>query len=458
MSFIFSNCITVAYAANISFSGTIAIIKIDNGSGVYSGTTIGDVFSGNIIVGNSASDASSTRTVNDISGNPVSSEYTFSVPPYGIVIGNDGVDTRSSYSTVVIDDNYPAEIEGIIELNELFGTNLQPGTPLDAWAAFGHTDGAIVDMNDNLSDGLEFGILYGFDPTVYTGLDYRTTPPAMTNVSYGYFYISQSDASGNQIFYAFGTLDSSAPVTAEVSSLNVWLNRTRDESNNSTTYAFYTDVYGTVSEFKTIVLTSPLNNTYNLGLSPEGDQWGSGIEGTQSVIEAEFPDGTYTFTVTYTDDTTEEISVELSGDLPPYPENISVSNTQLSWDLWTSPSPLSSMEFVVFDSDDNFIERADLPAIDTSYTLTNNLMLDEKSYKVNVSFVNVTEASQYSAYKASSTTVITPTPIATDQKPSSGGGGGGSANYDLLLILLLGITFRSCRSFGKNIIAKNHKI
>ena len=196
--------VNFVHAANVSFTGTLAIIEIDDGTGVYTGAAVGDTFSGNIIVGNSSSDASSTGVSQDGGGVPISSEYTFSGPPYGIVITNDVMETMSSFVVVAIDDNYPGDVDSINELNNLFGTNLPQNTQLDAWAAFGHTDGAIVDMNDNLSDGLEFGIIYGLDSSIYTGLDYRPIPPDMSNVSYGYFYISESDASGNQIFYAFG--------------------------------------------------------------------------------------------------------------------------------------------------------------------------------------------------------------------------------------------------------------
>ena len=428
LSFVFYISINIVHAANISFTGSIVIVDIDNGAGVYAGTTIGDTFSGNIIVGNSVSEASSTG------GGSNSFEYTFSNAPYGIVIGNGAVEVSSSFTIVAIDNNYPSDAEGAAEINNIFGINLQPGSELDAWAAFGHTDNAIVDVNDNLSNGLEFGIIYGFNPSTYAGLDYQAAPPTLANVDYPYFYISESDASGNQIFNAVGILDGSEQVPAEVSSVSIWLNRTRDLSSNSTSAAFYTDVHGTISEFKTIILTSPLNNTYNLGLSPEGDQWGSGIEGAQSVIEAEFPDGTYTFNVTYADDSTEEITVELGGDFPPYPENIALSNTQATWDAWTSPAPLSDIEVQISENNgSHIVGDTNLAATNTSFSFLDNLMIDTQSYDLSVWFV--TEV-QESAFKASITKITTPAPEAGDDS-NSDGGGGGTVDVQLLQLLFV---------------------
>ncbi|WP_455201031.1 hypothetical protein [Kaarinaea lacus] len=444
ISFIFFHFISVAHAANLSFSGTIASIEIDTGTGAYTGTQVGDSFTGNITVGNSASDATASGVSLMDGGIPVAYEYEFSGTPYGITLTNGVVNTSSSFSGVEIDNNAPLEVDDINLLNNLFGANLTVADRLDAWAVFGHTDGAVIDMNDNLIDGIEFGFIFLLENTHYNGLDYQAAPPPLTEVAYPVFYIAENDAAGSTIFFAIGVLDSVTQIQGSVSSVSVWLNRTHNETSNETTYAFYTDVYGTISEFKSIVVTTPLGASHNLGLSPEGDQWGSGIEGSQTDIESQFPDGTYTFNVTYNDDSTEQITVELGGEFPPYPENVALNNTEATWDAWTNPAPSSEIELIVSENNGDFIEgNSSLPTTATSYSLTSNLTLDSVSYNLEVSFA--TEVLP-AAYKSTSTIITTAAP-STDNKPTTGdgGGGGGSVHFGFLLILLIGVMSHQVR-------------
>ena len=53
-----SLAVSPVYAATITFTGTIGVIEVDDGSSRYSGLTVGDPFSGSITYGNSAADAS----------------------------------------------------------------------------------------------------------------------------------------------------------------------------------------------------------------------------------------------------------------------------------------------------------------------------------------------------------------------------------------------------------------
>ena len=225
----------------------------------------------------------------------------------------------------------------------------------------------------------------------------------------------------------------------------------------STTYAFYSDVDGTVSEFKTITLTSPLNNTYSLGLSPEGDQWGSAIEGEQSIIEAEFPNGTYTFDVTFADESSEVIAVELSGDFPPYPENVALSSTQATWDEWVSPTPLSEIEVEISENNGAYIAGdSNLPATDTSFSFTDSLMLDTQSYDLGIWFVTET---QPSAFKASITKITTPVPDVN--KPNTGennDSGGGAININILSLLLIILIMKLLKTPLQDYVCKIRKI
>jgi hypothetical protein len=76
----------------------------------------------------------------------------------------------------------------------------------------------------------------------------------------------------------------------------------------------------------------------SLSLASDGDQRAFEKEGAQAAIEAEFPDGTYTFNVTYNDGTApDSISLNLGGSFPALPANIAVTavaGEAVTWDAW----------------------------------------------------------------------------------------------------------------------------
>lgn len=172
-----------------------------------------------------------------------------------------------------------------------------------------------------------------------------------------------------------------------VTGKNIWLNRYNDETLSEISSGFYADVWGTINEFSSIVLTSPLNNTYNLSLSIEGDQWGFDYDGiTQNEIDLLFPDGSYRFDVTYTDTITETFYIELDGNSPPYPSNVTVSGNTITWNVWNSPQ-CNHYEVVVYDvSETDFFE--DYPVCGTSSViLPENFFKDNITYNIEIWFV-----------------------------------------------------------------------
>lgn len=188
-----------------------------------------------------------------------------------------------------------------------------------------------------------------------------------------------------------------------ISSAGVWLNRYQDESLN-TYYAFYTDIYGTVSEFQSITLTTPLGNTYPLGLSPEGDQWGSGIEGTQADITSEFTNGIYRFDVTYTDASTDSINIQLGGVLPTFPTALSLTGNTVTWDSWLNPIFPLSIELDITNISSGERMVPEVPFTDTSYVLPDGFLQENDQYKIILYFVS----SQYqNGIKASISTITT---------------------------------------------------
>ena len=206
----------------------------------------------------------------------------------------------------------------------------------------------------------------------------------------------------------------------EVTSVDVWLNRYQNEYSD-TYYGFYTDVWGTYTEFESIILTSPLNETYSLSLSSEGDQWGCDYEGKQSEIESEFIDGTYTFYVTYKDGTSESVNAELSGTLPEFPANLSRKDNLVTWDEWVSPISPFSIEIEIGESNGEDIIWEELPYTDTSFIIPEGFLKCDTSYDLELWFVS----SEHSTFKSSVSTASFHTNPPPSEGDDGGGGGGG---------------------------------
>ena len=113
----------------------------------------------------------------------------------------------------------------------------------------------------------------------------------------------------------------------------IWLTRYQDEALN-TYYGFYADIWGTVEEFQSIVLTSPLNDTYPLAPAPGGDHWSYYEEGDGADITSEFVNGPYSFAVTYTDTTGGAADVFVGSDFPAFPESLALTGNTVSWESW----------------------------------------------------------------------------------------------------------------------------
>jgi hypothetical protein len=204
------------------------------------------------------------------------------------------------------------------------------------------------------------------------------------------------------VFSLLLSIYTSLSYAGSVSATNIWLNKYQDESSN-VEYAFFTDIWGTVDEFQSITITSPLNDSYSLSLSEEGNQWGSDFVGTQAEVESLFTDGLYTFDVTYTDTTTESIDVILGGVLPVYPTNISLNGNLVTWDEWLTPTSPSHIEFLFAESGDGpSVGSSFLPFTDTSFAIPEGFLKDNSLYDLEVWFVS---SENPSAFKASVSTI-----------------------------------------------------
>ena len=203
---------TLSYSAQISFTGTIHTIEVDDGTGTYAGSAIGDRFYGSFFYGDSASDATSTGISLYDGITPVAMEYEFFGPPYSGAITNGVTTVNGSMSSVEVDNNSTLPIEEVSLFSSLMGMTVEADTPFDSWSAWSATDGSYVDSDDKLFNGIEFGIIYTtLDTSFYSDLGFQLAP-TLADVDGGVFLIAEANAEGNDTFLAWGVLDNPAPV------------------------------------------------------------------------------------------------------------------------------------------------------------------------------------------------------------------------------------------------------
>ena len=192
-----------------------------------------------------------------------------------------------------------------------------------------------------------------------------------------------------------------------ITGVAVSIDRIQDELLN-TTYHFNTDIYGTVSEFRTITVTSPLNNSYSLSLSPEGDQWGSGESGSEANITSQFIDGIYRFDVEYTDATTESADAQLGGGYPPFPTSLLLTGNTVSWDSWQNPISPTNIEFYIFEIGGGAELFVDLAFSETSFELPPDFLQSGAKYKLEIWFLSSEFETSHKASVSTITIDLTP--------------------------------------------------
>jgi hypothetical protein len=178
-------------AVTINFTGTLGFIEMDNGTSIYSGLSVGDSLSGDFIIGNSSSDASSIDIIA-----PTATGYNFMGAPYGGTITDGSVVTVAADSYVGVGDNDDMGDDTFI-LNNLYDPDIPYDTISDTWDV----------SSDN---GMQsFGItLYSLDTGAISGLDYTILPYALEQADYAIFYIEDKDVTGATTYLATGYLTS----------------------------------------------------------------------------------------------------------------------------------------------------------------------------------------------------------------------------------------------------------
>lgn len=151
-----------------SWTGTIISVEVDNGTGVYAGTQIGDTFSGtftydpdvNNIAGMSTSDGNSVIEPGD-----VWVEYHFGSSS-SAVLTDGATELYWPGVSLSITTDYPLNDQGELDwLHSLFGIEVALGTLADSWG-LGFGDGIFE---------LEVG--YGSFVNIQDDLSFRPNPP-----------------------------------------------------------------------------------------------------------------------------------------------------------------------------------------------------------------------------------------------------------------------------------------
>ncbi|MEA3546323.1 MAG: thrombospondin type 3 repeat-containing protein [Thermodesulfobacteriota bacterium] len=199
---------TSVHAATFNFSGTITNVLTDSGSGTYSGTAVGDSFSGIFLYGDNAAQAS------DINTEPNERDWEFEGGAFSASITDGVTPTNFSLVNINIQNDWPLGTDTVNFLNTLFGQNVSVGTRIDTWASGGITDGTYwIDAptpedpdNENLANGMNVEVSFvSYDTTLYSSLDYQPLHPGTADLAL--FWIEEADAAGNTLYSAVGLLD-----------------------------------------------------------------------------------------------------------------------------------------------------------------------------------------------------------------------------------------------------------
>ena len=183
----------MATAKVINYSGTLGSVT-DNTGARYSGSTIGQIFSGSFSYGMEAEATTDPSSPED---------YDFTSPPYGGLI-TDGTTATSGSSSepvqVTVDDDVPLDQETADLLNTLLGTLLVAGNEID-----------IADIDTTFVTSTGGAIVFGLsfitpDSTGWSGNDFGNFPPESGNIDRAIFFIEEYDASDNLLFSGYGEL------------------------------------------------------------------------------------------------------------------------------------------------------------------------------------------------------------------------------------------------------------
>jgi len=190
---------------NLSFRGTIQIVRYDNG-GIFTGTQVGDTFFGSFLYGLTDDDAIIGISESGDDG----TDYNFVGWPYFSLISNGFTNVIGNSVKCGTSDNIPMEDDEPDIFSVLSGSTVELGLA-DSWDA--HFDSPYDPTWDPDGDGDPGKLEFGVGVFSWNDLDWLTTqefypmPPNPHLADLTAFYISEDDASGEDIFSAWGTID-----------------------------------------------------------------------------------------------------------------------------------------------------------------------------------------------------------------------------------------------------------
>lgn len=197
----------IASATVINFTGQLGDFT-DNSGGRYSGSILGQLFSGSFSYG-----LESEATTDPI----FPGDYNFTSPPYGGLITDGAIPTTGSTTEPVqvsVGDNDVLDQGTADLLNTLLGTSLSAGSVVD-----------IADIDTIFATPTGGEIVFGLSfispvSTVWSGNDFSNFPPESGSIDRTIFFIEEFDASDNLLFAGYGELNTIAVVPIPAA---VWL-------------------------------------------------------------------------------------------------------------------------------------------------------------------------------------------------------------------------------------------
>lgn len=192
-----------SHAAIINFSGALEFVETNDGSGVFSSTSIGTTFFGNFTYGDSESDAFFAG----------GGDFRFLSPPF---VGNisDGISNVQSFAGEEIEIGIGNDVplgEDFLLVNNLLGTSFDATAQFDIWD---------IEGQDDVAGGgrIEFAIGFLFDTSIYNAVEFRVAPPDAADIELSFFAVREFDEFDNETYFGYGKLHSvsAIPIPAAV--------------------------------------------------------------------------------------------------------------------------------------------------------------------------------------------------------------------------------------------------
>lgn len=197
-----------AQSASLTFSGTLADVFADSGTGVFAGSAAGLGTFGVLTFGNSAADAIEIHT------EPGEAGYLFPGTFGGVFeLGADTIPLTSI--RVNLQNDHVLSVGEADLATDMLGFPVSSGTLIDVWSITGFSPGAF-ELDPTPSDGDDTEALIGgvrlevvfasFDTSALASTDFTPMPPTLGDDVFGLFLIDEASSAATPLFSGFGTL------------------------------------------------------------------------------------------------------------------------------------------------------------------------------------------------------------------------------------------------------------